>query len=64
MKLLRGELKMKCEQCNLDNAKIDSNLCEHCEIEFREIHLKRLDALKILLEALEEYEPDKKDKIH
>ena len=55
---------MKCEQCNLNNAKIDSNLCEHCEIEFREIHLKRLDAPKILLEALEEYEPDKKDKIH
>ena len=53
---------MKCENCKLDDAKLGSNLCDYCETEFKELYLKRLDALKILLEALEECDQDKKDK--
>ena len=53
---------MKCENCKRDDAKLGSNLCDYCETEFKELHLKRLDALKILLEALEECDQDKKDK--
>lgn len=53
---------MKCKNCSLNETKLGSNLCEYCETEFEKLYLKRLDALKILLEALEECEQDKKDK--
>ena len=31
---------MKCENCKLDDAKLGSNLCDYCETEFKELHLK------------------------
>ena len=37
---IREEPNMKCENCKLDDAKLGSNLCDYCETEFKELHLK------------------------